>query len=52
MGLRTVRGAPPDVLLGYGADDPPGEPHGRWWQQALPMARLEVVSDVGLAHVS
>lgn len=36
-----------DVLLGYGADDPLGEPHGRWWQQALPKARLEVVPDVG-----
>jgi pimeloyl-ACP methyl ester carboxylesterase len=36
-----------DVLLGYGADDPLGEPHGRWWQQALPKAHLEVVPDVG-----
>jgi pimeloyl-ACP methyl ester carboxylesterase len=36
-----------DVLLGYGADDPLGEPHGRWWQQALPKARLEVVPGVG-----
>jgi hypothetical protein len=36
-----------DVLLGYGADDPLGEPHGRWWQQALPKAHLEVVADVG-----
>jgi pimeloyl-ACP methyl ester carboxylesterase len=36
-----------DVLLGYGADDALGEPHGRWWQRALPKARLEVVPDVG-----
>jgi pimeloyl-ACP methyl ester carboxylesterase len=36
-----------DVLLGYGADDLLGEPHGRWWQQALPKAHLEVVPDVG-----
>jgi pimeloyl-ACP methyl ester carboxylesterase len=36
-----------DVLLGYGADDLLGEPHGRWWQQALPKARLEMVPDVG-----
>jgi pimeloyl-ACP methyl ester carboxylesterase len=36
-----------DVLLGYGADDPLGEPHGRWWEQALPKAHLEVVADVG-----
>jgi pimeloyl-ACP methyl ester carboxylesterase len=36
-----------DVLLGYGADDALGEPHGRWWQQALPKAHLEVVPDVG-----
>jgi pimeloyl-ACP methyl ester carboxylesterase len=36
-----------DVLLGYGADDALGEPHGRWWEQALPKARLEVVPDVG-----
>jgi pimeloyl-ACP methyl ester carboxylesterase len=36
-----------DVLLGYGADDPLGEPHGRWWEQELPKAHLEVVPDVG-----
>lgn len=36
-----------EVLLGYGADDPLGEPHGRWWERALPKARLEVVPDVG-----
>jgi pimeloyl-ACP methyl ester carboxylesterase len=36
-----------DVLLGYGADDTLGEPHGRWWQQALPKAHLEIVPDVG-----
>jgi pimeloyl-ACP methyl ester carboxylesterase len=36
-----------DVLLGYGTDDPLGEPHGRWWQQALPKAHLEMVPDVG-----
>lgn len=36
-----------EVLLGYGADDLLGEPHGRWWEQALPTARLEVVADVG-----
>jgi pimeloyl-ACP methyl ester carboxylesterase len=36
-----------EVLLGYGAGDELGEPHGRWWQQALPHARLEVVPDVG-----
>lgn len=36
-----------DVLLGYGADDLLGEPHGRWWQQALPKAHLELVPDVG-----
>jgi pimeloyl-ACP methyl ester carboxylesterase len=35
------------VLLGYGADDPLGEPHGRWWEQALPKAHLEVVPAVG-----
>lgn len=35
------------VLLGYGAEDMLGEPHGRWWQQALPNARLDVVPDVG-----
>jgi pimeloyl-ACP methyl ester carboxylesterase len=36
-----------DVLLGYGADDPLGEPHGRWWEQELPKAHVEVVPDVG-----
>jgi pimeloyl-ACP methyl ester carboxylesterase len=35
------------ILRGYGADDMLGEPHGRWWQQALPKAHLEVVPDVG-----
>jgi len=40
-------GVTADVLLGYGVDDPLGEPHGRWWQQALPKARLEMVPDVG-----
>lgn len=36
-----------EVLLGYGAEDVLGEQHGRWWQQALPHARLEVVPAVG-----
>jgi pimeloyl-ACP methyl ester carboxylesterase len=36
-----------DVLLGYGTDDPLGEPHGRWWERALPKAHLEMVPDVG-----
>jgi pimeloyl-ACP methyl ester carboxylesterase len=36
-----------DVLLGYGAGDELGEPHGQWWHRALPHARLEVVPDVG-----
>jgi len=38
---------PADVLLGYGTDDPLGEPHGRWWERTLPKAHLELVSDVG-----
>lgn len=52
-----------EVLLGYGAADELGPPHGEWWQGALPKARLEIVPDVGhlvvvpfweqaLAHVS
>lgn len=37
-----------EVLLGYGAADAPvGVGHGRWWEQALPSARLEIVPDAG-----
>jgi pimeloyl-ACP methyl ester carboxylesterase len=36
-----------DVLLGYGVEDPLGEPHGRWWQQALSKAQLEMLPGVG-----
>jgi pimeloyl-ACP methyl ester carboxylesterase len=36
-----------DVLLGYGTDDPLGEPHGRWWERVLPKAHLEMVPEVG-----
>jgi pimeloyl-ACP methyl ester carboxylesterase len=35
-------------LLIYGARDPiTGSKHGRWWQQNLPDARLEMVPDAG-----
>lgn len=37
-----------EVLLGYGAADVAvGVEHGRWWERALPSARLEIVPDVG-----
>lgn len=37
-----------EVLLGYGAADAAvGPDHGRWWAEALPTARLEVLPDVG-----
>nr|QLK00758.1 alpha/beta fold hydrolase [Micromonospora carbonacea] len=36
------------TLLLYGADDAlAGPAHGRWWRDALPDARLEVVPDAG-----
>lgn len=36
------------TLLLYGArDETAGPRHGRWWQRALPDARLEVVPDAG-----
>jgi len=36
------------TLLVYGAADPvAGSRHGRWWQQHLPNARLEMVPDAG-----
>lgn len=35
------------VLLGYGADDPFGPPHGECWQRLLPDARLEMTPGVG-----
>ncbi|MFI7436073.1 alpha/beta fold hydrolase [Micromonospora haikouensis] len=36
------------TLLLYGADDAlAGPEHGRWWRDALPDARLEVVPDAG-----
>jgi pimeloyl-ACP methyl ester carboxylesterase len=36
------------VLLQYGDDDPiTGYAHGKWWQQHLPEARLEMIPDVG-----
>ncbi len=36
------------TLLLYGARDPLAGPrHGRWWQERLPNARLEVVPDAG-----
>ncbi|WP_320066107.1 alpha/beta hydrolase [Micromonospora sp. RTGN7] len=36
------------TLLLYGADDALARPeHGRWWRDALPDARLEVVPDAG-----
>ena len=36
------------TLLIYGAQDPlAGSRHGRWWQQQLPDARLEMVPDGG-----
>jgi len=51
-GLQAWGFEPADVraktLLLYGADDPVvGPRHGRWWQQHLPNARLEVVPDAG-----
>ncbi|MGC4806209.1 alpha/beta fold hydrolase [Micromonospora sp. DT233] len=37
-----------DTLLLYGADDArTGPEHGRWWRDALPDARLEIVPDAG-----
>jgi pimeloyl-ACP methyl ester carboxylesterase len=50
--LRPWGFEPGDVgqktLLIYGAKDPiTGSPHGRWWQQHLPNARLEMVPDAG-----
>ncbi|GAA2572262.1 hypothetical protein GCM10010210_54900 [Pseudonocardia hydrocarbonoxydans] len=37
-----------EVLLGYGAADSVVDPaHGRWWEKALPSARLEIVPDTG-----
>jgi pimeloyl-ACP methyl ester carboxylesterase len=37
-----------NVLLLYGSKDPiAGPKHGRWWQQQLPDARLEVVPGAG-----
>jgi pimeloyl-ACP methyl ester carboxylesterase len=37
-----------DVLLGYGAADVAVDvEHGRWWEKALPSARLEIVPDAG-----
>lgn len=36
------------TLLLYGSADPiAGSPHGRWWQQQLPNARLEMVPGAG-----
>jgi pimeloyl-ACP methyl ester carboxylesterase len=37
------------VLLAYGAADPIGPEHGRWWASRLPDARLEVHD--GLGHL-
>lgn len=50
--LRPWGFEPSDVrhktLLVYGAMDPiAGSKHGRWWQQNLPNARLEMVPDAG-----
>lgn len=50
--LRPWGFEPGDVkqrtLLIYGAMDPiTGSKHGRWWQQHLPDARLEMVPDAG-----
>jgi pimeloyl-ACP methyl ester carboxylesterase len=50
--LRPWGFEPRDVrqkaLLVYGARDPLiGSKHGRWWQQQLPDARLEMVPDAG-----
>ena len=50
--LRPWGFEPGDVgqktLLVYGARDPmTGSKHGRWWQQHLPDARLEMVPDAG-----
>jgi pimeloyl-ACP methyl ester carboxylesterase len=50
--LRPWGFEPGDVrqkaLLIYGARDPiTGSKHGRWWQQHLPDARLEMVPDAG-----
>lgn len=37
-----------EVLLGYGAADTAVDvEHGRWWEKALPSARLEIVPDAG-----
>lgn len=50
--LRPWGFAPGEVqtqtLLLYGANDPVADArHGRWWQQQLPHAQLELVPDVG-----
>jgi pimeloyl-ACP methyl ester carboxylesterase len=43
--LSEVR---PKTLLLYGSQDPiAGSRHGRWWQQRLPDARLEMVPQAG-----
>ena len=37
-----------DTLLLYGSRDPLADPaHGRWWQERLPNARLEVAHGAG-----